>query len=191
MLDGVYQTAGEGEAQFHETPPPGIAQLEALLHKIINSLMKLLTRAGHLIEEEGVVYLADTDPDNVPAPLQAASCTYCIAQGPRAERKVLSIVGFRELRVETVKVPFEKCSEDEVQLEQAAPTVPVDASQFAHTVRLTRSSLILPIARVGLSPLGQTSTQFMIEWQRNSRYGSSRLSSRSLVAWSRVSAMKR
>ncbi len=52
-------------------------------------------------------------------------------------------------------------------------------------------SLILLIARVGLRPFGQTSTQFMIVWQRNSRYGSSRLSRRSLVAWSRVSAMKR
>jgi hypothetical protein len=63
--------------------------------------------------------------------------------------------------------------------------------RVAHTVRLTSMSLILPMARVGLSPLGQTSTQFMIEWQRNRRYGSSRLSSRSPVAWSRVSARKR
>lgn len=35
--------------------------------------------------------------------------------------------------------------------------------QVAHTVRLTRRSLILPIALVGFSPFGQTSTQFMIE----------------------------
>ena len=39
------------------------------------------------------------------------------------------------------------------------------------TIRLTSISLILPIARVGFSPFGQTSTQFMIEWQRNRRYG--------------------
>ena len=59
------------------------------------------------------------------------------------------------------------------------------------TARLTMISLILLIALVGLSPLGQTSTQFMIVWQRNSRYGSSRLSRRSAVASSRLSAMKR
>ena len=59
------------------------------------------------------------------------------------------------------------------------------------TARRTISSLILPIALVGFRPFGQTSTQFMIVWQRNSRYGSSRLSSRSPVAWSRLSAMKR
>ena len=35
--------------------------------------------------------------------------------------------------------------------------------QGAHTVLFTIKSLILPIARVGLSPFGQTSTQFMIE----------------------------
>ncbi len=60
-----------------------------------------------------------------------------------------------------------------------------------HTLRLTIRSLIRSIASVGLSPLGHTSTQFMIEWQRNSRYGSSRLSSRSLAARSRLSARKR
>ena len=68
---------------------------------------------------------------------------------------------------------------------------PPGAGSARQTARLTMTSLILPIASVGLRPLGQTSTQFMIVWQRNSRYGSSRLSSRSLVAWSRVSAMKR
>src|SRR6201999_217084 len=59
------------------------------------------------------------------------------------------------------------------------------------TARRTINSLILPIALVGLSPLGHTSTQFMIVWQRNRRYGSSRLSRRSPVASSRLSAMKR
>ena len=59
------------------------------------------------------------------------------------------------------------------------------------TARRTISSLILPIALVGFRPFGQTSTQFMIVWQRNRRYGSSRLSRRSPVAWSRLSAMKR
>ena len=61
----------------------------------------------------------------------------------------------------------------------------------AYTARRTMMSLILPIARVGLRFFGHTSTQFMIVWQRNSRYGSSRLSRRSDVARSRVSAMKR
>ena len=56
------------------------------------------------------------------------------------------------------------------------------AAAVHQMARLTISSLILPMARVGLSCFGQTSTQFMIVWQRNSRYGSSRLSSRSLVA---------
>ena len=56
--------------------------------------MKLLTRLGHLIEEEGVTYVTDgglIDPDNVLTPLQAACCTYRIALGPRAGRKVLSL----------------------------------------------------------------------------------------------------
>ena len=60
-----------------------------------------------------------------------------------------------------------------------------------YTARRTSSSLILPIALFGLRPLGHTSTQFIIEWQRNKRYGSSRLSKRSAVASSRLSAIKR
>src|SRR6185295_16423497 len=47
------------------------------------------------------------------------------------------------------------------------------------------------MAFVGLSSFGQTSVQFMMLWQRNSLYGSSRSSRRSPVAWSRESAMKR
>jgi hypothetical protein len=41
---------------------------------------------------------------------------------------------------------------------------------IAHqTARLIINSLILPIAFVGFKPLGQTSTQFMMVWQRNNR----------------------
>jgi hypothetical protein len=49
--------------------------------------MKLLTRKGYLIEEQGVTYLADTDPDTALGPLQAAACTYHIALGPRAGQR--------------------------------------------------------------------------------------------------------
>src|SRR6185312_7161476 len=60
-----------------------------------------------------------------------------------------------------------------------------------HTVLLTSKSLIFSIASVGLRFFGHTSTHFMIVWQRKSRYGSSRLSSRSLRSRSRLSAMNR
>src|SRR5688572_11161099 len=73
---------------------------------------------------------------------------------------------------------------DDVQLEQAAPALPPQpvGGPVHQTARLTIISLILLIALVGLRFFGQTSTQFMMVWQRNSRYGSSRLSSRSEVA---------
>src|SRR5450755_1670769 len=111
--------------------------------------------------------------------------------------------------------PREQALDQEVVLEQPAPAAPAKLAQGAivdrssrilefapgrrlaggcsthQTARLTINSLILPIARVGFNDLGQTSTQFMIVWQRNRRYGSSRLSRRSPVAWSRLSEMKR
>jgi len=53
--------------------------------------MKLLTRIGYLIEEQGMAYLTEADPDTALAPLQQAACTYRIALGPRAGQKVLSL----------------------------------------------------------------------------------------------------
>ena len=61
-------------------------------------------------------------------------------------------------------------------------TVP---ARQAHTPSLSIMSLIFSIARDGARPFGQTSVQFMMVRQRNSRYASSRSSSRSGVARSR------
>src|SRR5688572_20558202 len=88
----------------------------------------------------------------------------------------------------------DESAEKQIELQQPAPAFPLQplsGSPVHQTARLTSISLMLLIALVGLRPLGQTSTQFMMVWQRNRRYGSSRLSSRSLVAWSRESARKR
>ena len=53
--------------------------------------MRLLTRLGFLIEEQGMTYLAEADRESSLLPLQAASCSYRIALGPRAGQKVLSL----------------------------------------------------------------------------------------------------
>ena len=71
--------------------------LQTVLHKIITRTMKLPTRRGVLIEEQGQTYMADNDADSDDAralrPLQAAACTYRIAFGPRAGQKVLTVQG--------------------------------------------------------------------------------------------------
>jgi hypothetical protein len=90
VLDGVNQRT-EGEPDFQEARTPTRAELEGLLDKIIARLMKMLTRLGYLVEKQGVSYIADIDADNPLASLQAASCTYRIALGPRAGQKVLSL----------------------------------------------------------------------------------------------------
>ena len=54
-------------------------------------LMNMLTRQGHLVEEQGMTCLADIGADSPLRSLQAASCTYRIAFGPRAGQKVLSL----------------------------------------------------------------------------------------------------
>ncbi len=90
VLDGVYRIT-EGVPVFHEVRAPTAAELQSLLSCIIKRLMRLLTREGYLIEEQGMTYMADTDPELGLGPLQSAACTYRIALGPRAGQKVLSL----------------------------------------------------------------------------------------------------
>jgi len=52
VLDGVYRRT-DGELVFVEVPALTDEDLQALLHKIITRLMKLLTRRGVLVEDEG------------------------------------------------------------------------------------------------------------------------------------------
>jgi len=62
-----------------------------VLLKIITRTMRILTRLGAVIEEPDRTYLAETDSDGALRALQAASCTYRIALGPRAGQKALSL----------------------------------------------------------------------------------------------------
>ena len=97
VLDGVYRRGTDGAPEFVEVPAPTDEALQTVLHKVIMRMMKLLTRRGVLVEEEGWTYIADNDSDSDEAralrPLQAAACTYRIAFGPRAGQKVLTVQG--------------------------------------------------------------------------------------------------
>ena len=81
--------------RFVEVPAPTDEALQAVLHKIVTRTMKLLTRRGVWVEEQGQTNMTDNDGDSEEAralrPLQAAACTYRIAFGPRAGHKVLTL----------------------------------------------------------------------------------------------------
>jgi len=49
MLDGVYRRT-DGEPVFVEAPAPTDEELQALLHRIITRLVKMLTRCGVFVE---------------------------------------------------------------------------------------------------------------------------------------------
>ena len=93
----MYRRGIDGTPEFVEVPQPTDEALQSVLHKIITRMMKLLSRRGVLVEEEGLTYMADNDGDSDEArtlrPLQAAACTYRIAFGPRAGQKVLTVQG--------------------------------------------------------------------------------------------------
>ena len=90
VLDGVYRLQN-GAPEFYRARPPTADQLQALLNQIIKRTMKVLTRHGALIEEEGMTYLAEMETNAALAPLQSAACIYRIAMGPRAGQKVLTL----------------------------------------------------------------------------------------------------
>ena len=90
VLDGVYLNR-DGAAVFHEAAAPSSGRAGGCAPKIITRTMRLLTRLGVLIEEPERTYLAETATDGALRSLQAASCTYRIALGPRAGQKVLSL----------------------------------------------------------------------------------------------------
>ena len=76
MLDRVYHTI--------EGIP---VQLQTLLARIIKRLMKFLTRKGFLIEEQGMSYLADTDPDTALGPCGRQPAPTALRWGPGRGRK--------------------------------------------------------------------------------------------------------
>ena len=63
VLDGVYRCDTEGAPVFVEVPVPTDEALQAVLHKIITRLMKLLTRKGCL-GKVGQTTRADSDSDS-------------------------------------------------------------------------------------------------------------------------------
>ena len=65
--------------QFHAARATSNDELQTLLNRIIQRILKRLTRTGQLIEEHGMRYLAETDASSALTRLQAAACTYRIA----------------------------------------------------------------------------------------------------------------
>ena len=88
LLDGMYRRSADGAPVFVEVPAPTDEALQTVLQGIITGTMKLLTRRGVLVEEEGSTYVADNEGDSDEArtlrPLQTAAwpCRPRRASGP-------------------------------------------------------------------------------------------------------------
>jgi hypothetical protein len=74
VLDGVYRINSQGAPVFQQARAPSVEELQSVLAKIITRLLRLLTRRGYLVEEQGMRYLAEPGADDaVPALTAAAS----------------------------------------------------------------------------------------------------------------------
>jgi len=89
--DGPYRCDADGLPGFVDAAAPTDMAMHALLQTVVARLMKLLKRRGVLVEDDGQVYLAESDTEGQEArtlrPLQAGAVTYRIAFGPRAGRR--------------------------------------------------------------------------------------------------------
>jgi len=147
-----------------EADSPTDETLPVLLHKIINRLMKRLTRRGVLVEEEegGSSFLADADADSDEdrslRPLQAAACSYRIAFGPRAGRKVLTVQG-------AIARDHDLCADHQGFSLHAA--VRCDAGEHQRLERLFRTITRPALAneRVQINSAGQVVLKLKTAWR--------------------------
>src|SRR3954470_139235 len=91
LPDGVHRSSARARTASGEARASSVAELDGVLNRIIQHIVKLLTRTGYLIEEQGMTCLAQAESDRALTPLQAAACTYRIALGPHAGQTVLSL----------------------------------------------------------------------------------------------------
>ena len=86
VLDGVYRRT-EGEPVFQQARAPSRDELAGLLDKMIVRLMKMSTRQGYLVQEQGMTFIADMDTGNPLASLQAAAFSYTSRWGRAPVRR--------------------------------------------------------------------------------------------------------
>jgi hypothetical protein len=89
VLDGVYSNSA-GKLNFHRVIAPSQKQLETLLNRIIQRLIRKLERTGKLIADPEQLWLDLADPESLDD-ISAASIRYRMAIGPHSGNRTLTI----------------------------------------------------------------------------------------------------
>ena len=76
-----------GRAGVPRSTPPTAVELQSLLDRIIKRLMKLLTRKGYLIEEQGMTYLATPIRKPRSGPCKRQPAPTALRSGPGRGKK--------------------------------------------------------------------------------------------------------
>ncbi len=90
VLDGVYHLSGD-QIVFRRVAAPTQEELSQLLERLVKRLLKLLTRRGYLVEDQGQTYLEGEGEESALSNLQAAATSYRIGLGPRRGKKVYAL----------------------------------------------------------------------------------------------------
>lgn len=90
VLDGIYYCSGE-EVVFRRVSAPTQTELGQVMDRIVKRVLKLLTRRGYLIEDQGQIRLEGEREESALLKLQAAATSYRIGLGPRRGEKVFTL----------------------------------------------------------------------------------------------------
>jgi len=90
VLDGVYAVTESGELRFHRVPGPSQTELQTLLNRVIQRVIRMLERAGLLITDPVQSWL-ELDSIDAMDTVRAASIRYRIAIGPHSGKRTLTL----------------------------------------------------------------------------------------------------
>lgn len=104
VLDGVYAMKQNGP-RFHRVAPPDPQALEHLLNRLVQRIVRRLTRDGLLIEDPEQPGL-ELEPTDTLDHLNAASIRYRIAIGEGAGGRILTLKNPALARTDSIPKPF-------------------------------------------------------------------------------------
>ena len=90
VLDGVYTTDETGNPKFHRVKAPTQKQMDTLLERMVQRVIRTLERDGWLVADEQQPWLDLQDREPLDS-LNAASIQYTIALGPGKGNRTLTI----------------------------------------------------------------------------------------------------
>ncbi len=152
IADGVYTLTNDDPLRFHRLIAPSPQQLQTLLNRLIQRIVRRLTKDGLLIQDPEYPWL-DLEPNGAMDTLSAASIRYRIALGPKSGGRTFTLRNPSLAREDRPSKPF-TVNQDGFSLNAAIACQPQQQDRLERLIRyVTRPAICLE--RLALRPDGQ------------------------------------